>query len=66
MSIVSIVRGEDPDRMVREALELLGGLESIVSGNNAMIKPNLGVWGTPNILRWLNRSMTTKPEIVVA
>ncbi len=41
MSIVSIVRGEDPDRMVREALELLGGLESIVSGNNALIKPNL-------------------------
>jgi len=66
MSIVSIVRGEDPDRMVREALELLGGLESIVSGNNAMIKPNLGVWGTLNIPRWLNRSMTTKSEIVVA
>ncbi len=66
MSVVSIVRGEDPDRMVREALELLGGLGSIVSGNNAMIKPNLGVWGTLNIPRWLNRSMTTKPEVVVA
>lgn len=66
MSIVSIVRGEDPDRMVREALELLGELRSIVSGNNALIKPNLGVWGTLNIPRWLNRSMTTKSEVIVA
>ena len=66
--VVSVVRGEEPDKMVREALDLLGGLENIVSGKNALIKPNLGVWSTTgkNTPKWLNRSMTTKPEIVVA
>ena len=64
--VVSIVRGEEPDKMLREALHLLGGLKNIVSGHNALIKPNLGVWGTMNIPKFVNRCMTTKAEIVVA
>ncbi len=67
-SVVSIVRGEEPEKMVREALDLLGGIKTIVSGHDALIKPNLGVWSTSaeNIPKWLNRSFTTKPEIIVA
>jgi len=64
--VVSVVRGEEPDKMVREALDLLGGLTNIVSGRNALIKPNLGVWGTKIIPKFVNRWITTKPEIVVA
>ena len=65
-SVVSIVRGEEPDKMLREALHLLGGLKNIVSGHNALIKPNLGVWGTMSIPKFVNRCVTTKAEIVVA
>ena len=67
-SVVSIVRGEEPEKMVREALDLLGGIKTIVSGHDALIKPNLGVWSTyaENIPQWLNRSCTTKPEVIVA
>ena len=64
--VVSIVRGEEPDKMLREALHLLGGLKNIVSGHNALIKPNLGVWGTMSIPKFVNRCVTTKAEIVVA
>jgi uncharacterized protein (DUF362 family) len=66
MSVVSIVRGNDPEKMVRESLELLGGIKSLVSGSSALIKPNLGVWETRGIPAWLSRASTTKPEIVVA
>jgi len=65
-NVVSIARGEEPEKMVREALDLLGGLKNIVSGYNAIIKPNLGVWGTKSIPKFVNRWMTTKPEIVIA
>jgi len=39
---VAIVRGEDPDKMVAEAIELLGGMEQLVKdGQKVVIKPNL-------------------------
>ncbi len=39
---VAIVRGDDPDAMVARAIELIGGLEEIVSdGDRVAIKPNL-------------------------
>jgi len=63
---VSIVRGKEPDKMVMEVVRLLGGLESIVSGQNAVIKPNLGPWFPTVVPRFVNRWATTKPEIVVA
>ena len=52
---VSIVRGKEPDKMVMEVLRLLGGLESIVSGQNAVIKPNLGPWFPKVVPKFVNR-----------
>lgn len=68
MSIVSIVKGKDPEAMLKEVLDLLGGLKGIMSGPNALIKPNLGLWSTyvENTPEWLNRAATTKPELVIA
>jgi len=64
--VVSVVRGEEPDKMLKEALDLLGGLENIVTGNNALLKPNLGTWVPKIVPEFVNRWATTKPEIVVA
>lgn len=41
-SVVAIVRGTDPDRMVAEAIRLTGGLGDIArGGQRVLIKPNL-------------------------
>jgi len=63
---VAIVRGESPEEMVGEALRLLGGLENIVTGGDAVIKPNMGAWISRLVPVHVNRWATTKPEIVVA
>ena len=50
LSLVSIVKGNDPEAMVREAVELLGGLNLYVKeGQRVFIKPNVcgGVPGKP-------------------
>lgn len=50
MSLVSIVKGNDPEAMVKEAVELLGGLKQYVKeGQRVFIKPNVcgGVAGKP-------------------
>ncbi|MFC2045212.1 DUF362 domain-containing protein [Chloroflexota bacterium] len=40
-SVVSIVKGTDPEAMVQEAMELIGGMESVVKpGDVVLIKPN--------------------------
>ncbi len=42
MSIVSIVKGTDPEVMVKEAIELIGGLDSYLKqGQRVFIKPNV-------------------------
>jgi len=42
MSIVSIVEGTDPEVMVKEAIELIGGLDSYVKqGQRIFVKPNV-------------------------
>jgi uncharacterized protein (DUF362 family) len=42
-SVVSIVKGQDPERMVEEALSLLGGVASLIKPNSVVvIKPNSG------------------------
>jgi len=42
MSIVSIVKGTDPEVMVKEAIELIGGLDSYVKqGQRIFVKPNV-------------------------
>jgi len=66
MGVVSVVRGEEPDKMLREALDLLGGLENIVSGDNALLKPNLGTWVPKLVPEFVNRWAATNPEIVAA
>jgi uncharacterized protein (DUF362 family) len=41
-SVVAIVKGQDPDRMTKEALDYLGGMRNIVKpGDTVFIKPNL-------------------------
>jgi uncharacterized protein (DUF362 family) len=40
--LVSVVRGEDVDRMVREAVRLIGGLDRLsVRGKTVLVKPNV-------------------------
>ena len=42
-SIVSIVKGTDPDKMVEEVLSLLGGVDNLIKPNSTVvIKPNAG------------------------
>jgi uncharacterized protein (DUF362 family) len=60
-SIVSIVVGSDPERMVAEAVDHLGGIRSIVRpGSTVVIKPNAGHEGAPET------SINTSPAVVAA
>ncbi len=60
-SVVSIVQGKDVEAMVAEALDLIGGIESVVKkGNKVLIKPNIH---GPHPLE---DHITTDPRIVVA
>ena len=61
MNMVSIVEGEEPENMVSEALELLGGIDKFIkSGDVVLIKPNVcgGVIG--------KRGSYTSPEVISA
>jgi len=60
-AVVSIVKGKDVEAMVDEALELIGGIESVVkTGNVVLIKPN--VHGAHP----LEDHITTDPRLVAA
>ncbi|RJP31702.1 MAG: DUF362 domain-containing protein [Actinobacteria bacterium] len=60
-SIVSIVKGSDADRMVEEALEHLGGVDSLFEpGATVVIKPNAGHVYPPE------SAVNTSPEVVRA
>jgi uncharacterized protein (DUF362 family) len=61
MSAVSIVEGEEPEDMVSEAMELLGGIDKFIRfGDVVFIKPNVcgGVIG--------KRGSYTSSEVIVA
>ena len=61
MNMVSIVEGEEPENMVSEALELLGGIDRFIkSGDVVFIKPNVcgGVIG--------KKGSYTSPEVISA
>jgi len=61
MSTVSIVEGEEPENMVSEAIELLGGIDKFIKyGDVVLIKPNVcgGVVG--------KRGSYTSPEVISA
>jgi len=60
-SIVSIVKGRDPNQMVEEALDHLGGVKSLIKpGSTVIVKPNAGHEGAPD------SSVNTSPEVVGA
>jgi len=60
-SIVSIVKGTDAQKMVEEALSLLGGVESLIKPNSTVvIKPNIGHDYPPET------SVNTSPAMVAA
>lgn len=63
---VAIVRGENLEEMVYRVLQLLGGLENIVLGIEAVIKPNLGSWISRIVPKEVNRWATTDNRIVVS
>lgn len=58
-SVVSLVSGDDVERMVREAVDLIGGVEKLaIAGKTVLLKPNV-VAGEPP-------PTTTSPEVVRA
>jgi uncharacterized protein (DUF362 family) len=60
-SIVSIVKGTDPSKMVEEALSHLGGVESLIKKNSTVvIKPNAGHAASPE------SAVNTSPNFVAA
>ena len=60
-SIVSIVKGTIADEMVNNALNLLGGVESLIKeGSTVVVKPNAGHVGSADT------SVCTSPEVVKA
>ena len=60
-SIVSIVKGLDPEEMVEQALDHLGGVKSLIRpGSTVVVKPNAGHEGAPA------SSVNTSPEVVAA
>ncbi|MFH1031831.1 MAG: DUF362 domain-containing protein [Chloroflexota bacterium] len=60
-SVVSIAKGTDPEKMIEEALNLLGGVSSLIkAGSTVVIKPNIiGMYPA-------ERSITTSPPFVAA
>ena len=58
-TLVGVVRGDDIDRMVREAVELLGGIDRLaVRGKTVLVKPDVVSDQPP--------PATTNPEVVRA
>ena len=60
-SIISIVKGDDPGKMVSEALSFFGGVKALIRPKSTIvIKPNAGHLGPPE------SSVNTNPELVAA
>ncbi|QFY89646.1 DUF362 domain-containing protein [Magnetovirga frankeli] len=58
---LSVVRGSQVEPMVREALQLLGGMQRFIAkGDRVLIKPNIG-WD-----RQPEQAANTNPEVVAA
>lgn len=65
---VSAILGHDLDEITRQAIDAIGGIESIINpGDKVFIKPNAVGWGTgapdDNVI---TNGARTKPEIVMA
>ena len=60
-SVVSIVKGDDLEKIVEQALDHLGGVKSLIKkGSTVVLKPNAGHPGPPET------SMNTNPAVVSA
>lgn len=60
-SIVSIVKGNDAEQMVKQAIDHLGGIKSLIrSGSTVVLKPNAGHPGPPE------SAINTSPDVVRA
>ena len=60
-SVVSIVKGKDPEAMVEQALDHLGGVRSFIEPRSTVVvKPNAGHEGAPD------SSVNTSPGVVAA
>jgi uncharacterized protein (DUF362 family) len=58
-SLVSLVRGDDVERMVRDAVDLIGGVEKLaIAGKTVLLKPNVVAAEPP--------PATTNPQVVRA
>ncbi len=58
---LAVVRGADPEALVREALHLLGGIQRFIAkGDRVLIKPNVG-WD-----RQPEQAANTNPQVVAA
>jgi uncharacterized protein (DUF362 family) len=59
---ISVIHGEDPDVMVKAAIESLGGMDRFVKkGNDVIIKPNIC-----NAYHGYEYAATTNPTVVAA
>lgn len=72
--MVSIVEGEEPENMVSEALELLGGIDRFIkSGDVVFIKPNVcggvigkkGSYTSPEVISALIELLKGKPSRII-
>jgi uncharacterized protein (DUF362 family) len=58
---LAVVKGASPDKIVRAAIDALGGMRNFISRNDVVvIKPNIGWDRTPE------QAANTNPEVVVA
>lgn len=60
-SVVSIVKGTDPDKMVEEALNHLGGVGSLIKKDSTVVIKTNAITGNPPEF-----SMCTNPEVLAA
>ena len=59
---IAVARGEDPDTLVKAAIDSLGGIERFVKkGNDVIIKPNIC-----NTSHGYEYAATTNPQVVAA
>ncbi len=66
-SLVAAIKGDNLDTMTREALEAIGGIQSVVNeGDTVFIKPNFVTipWASSN--NCFHGGECTKPEIIIA
>jgi len=66
-SLVAAIKGDNLDTMTREALEAIGGIQSVINeGDTVFIKPNFVTIPWANSNNCFHGGECTKPEIIIA